>query len=754
MLIDKEKLQYLKGIRPEYDARYDRKQFMSKYQSDIIKGIVEIIKNGVDAYINEKGEENCYKEKINVILEKYKRNNDRVKIINFAEGMSGDEFTKALKVGADTASNKESVTGAHGYGMKEAAWAFKQTKIISIKKGKYSSHLFYWDENNYPLYAWDIEHGTNIFDKDINDKIINETDIENEGTYFDAIIPEDIACPTRPTCHSQLSDNILLRTINQSEKFQINLGEKDSKTGKTTYFNVVYNPPEILSLREDRKAIDVGEFSFDYPGYGVVNCTYEIFLAKKELSATGDTREAGILVCAGPFTVLDCTLFGQGGKVASKFFGKAILTGPMREICKNEKILEEKRESGLIKKGPLWENLYKVFNKKLEVLIENERKRINKITKEISKTVIDNKLDLLKEFNKIDKEESDESTELEGDTKFDPGPAGIRFCVPDDYFRLIERQKKNVHLVIDTETIPIESEIELFSKKEGIIFYPPKFNVIKNETNSRGIFKKKISFESEVIDEFLVVATVKDMLNKAEVNILVESDPRLKIRNPIEFVPSDQDIVAGKEKKFSLILDFSKIDTTKELTYELDTKLFNINKRLKLLGNSIQIYHNYYEMFIPIFCSGRPGQHGKVEVRIGEDIAGLNLNIIDKRDRHLKGDFKGIKDDDDLDPPILGYYEPQDKIIYVCRNHPILRHYRSNKEGEKHLSYRLIYSDVIIREFCKALTRKKIKIFENTNAEEFRVRSDREYEKLYKKHAARLHKFCINPKNLESIKID
>lgn len=168
----------------------------------------------------------------------------------------------------------------------------------------------------------------------------------------------------------------------------------------------------------------------------------------------------------------------------------------------------------------------------------------------------------------------------------------------------------------------------------------------------------------------------------------------------------------------------------------------------------MKIWHNYYELMMPIYCSGKPGQKGNLKVKIGTESTTLKLNIIHKKDRFMKGDFHGIKNDEEMDPETIGYYEPDEKIIYVCRNHPILRHYRSGKGAEKNITYKLLYSDVIIREFCKALSRKKVPSHENMDAEEFRVRFDKQYDKLYKKHSIRLHKFCINPKNIEMIKAD
>ena len=78
--------------------------------------------------------------------------------------MTFQQFKDALKVGADTSGERESVTGAHGYGMKEAAWAFKQAKVITIQKNRYTTRLFWWDELDVPVYEWDDENGIKIID--------------------------------------------------------------------------------------------------------------------------------------------------------------------------------------------------------------------------------------------------------------------------------------------------------------------------------------------------------------------------------------------------------------------------------------------------------------------------------------------------------------------------------------------------------------------------------------------------------------
>lgn len=751
MVLTNEKLKQLNGEKPQYSDRYHRRAFKSKYQDDLIKGIVEIIKNGIDAYINDKGEDNCDEEEIKVILETKKRKNDIVKIVNFAGGMSYDAFKKALRVGEDTSGDKESVTGAHGYGMKEAAWAFKQTKIVTLHDGKYSTRIFYWDDDDTPVSAWNKDEKENeIYNFPIDEKIISETGIEKEGTYFEALIPEEISCPRPDTLYRELSNHILLRTINQSGKFNIVLEYKEGKRRKISAHQIKYALPEVLTLKE-HKMCETGEFSFNYPNYGIVNCSYEICIATRDLDSTGYSRGAGLLICAGPFSVLDCTLFGHGGRHASRFFGKVLLSGDsIRSICKNEKIVDDQRSAGLIKMTPLYRNLYKRLHPILEELIEKERKRLMRKTGNVSKGIIENKIDLIKEFNKIDRKETEESTKFKGDIKFDPGSNGIRFCVPDDYLKLTEKQERGVHIVADTSMIPDGSEIELKQDKEGISIDPKDIVISKKDIDDKGIFKRKISFKSDTLDAFLVTAYVKGMLNKTELNIDVIRDPRIHIKKPIEFVSSKQDIVTRKKKNFPLIINFSKVKKNEKISLDYDNKLFNITKKLKL-SDAEQIHEDFYELILPIYCSGKPNQQGVVTVEINGYNETLRLNIIHPRDKHLRGDFEGIDENRDDDPDELSYYDK--KIIYISINHPILRHYRRSKDSEKSIAYRALYSDIIIREFCKALTRKKIKTSHHRHSEDYRVKFDEKYEEIYKKHSARLHKLCINPKILEKLKV-
>lgn len=741
------KLEKLKGERPKYAERFDIRAFKSHYPSDLVKGIVEIIKNGVDAYIKEKGE-NCSKEEIKVILENLNTKNPIVRIVNFAKGMDFEDFEKALDIGADTSGENEGVTGAHGYGMKEAAWAFKQAKIVTINENKYSSRVFYWDSHDSPKYAWDLDARNNVVtDFSVDEHVRKETSIKKEGTYFEAIVPDEISFPRLENLRLQLSENILLRTINQSDKFKLTIECKNTKSGEFISLPIRYIPPEIVSLREDICALELGNFSFEYPKYGLVNCSYEIYLANRELSPTGDTREAGLLICAGPFSVLDCTLFDHGGTIANRFFGKVLLSGPMRQISKNEKILDEKREAGLLKKTDLYKALYKQFHPLLEKLIEKERKRLNKKTTEVREGLIENKIDLIKAFNRIDREETEDSSELEGDIKFTPGPTGIRFCV-QDYLKLIERQEKKVHIVIDPNIIPENSEIVLRSNNSGLDINPSSFKLTRADIDKDGIFKKKISFSSAVVDTFSVTAHVADMLNKAEMDVDVVKDRRLYTNNPVEFVPSSDDIVAGKSKNFSLIIDISKINKKDKIILNFNN-LFMITKKVDI-GEAKKITDDISELMIDVHCLGKPKQKGQINAEIGEHKSILELNIIDSKDRHLRGDFEGIKDDPTEDPQEMGYYE--NKIINICINHALFRHYRRNTDSENNPLYRVLYGDTIIREFCKTLARKKVKIFSNTGAEEFRVKFNEKFEEIYKKHAVRLHKFCINQENIERLK--
>ncbi len=269
------------------------------------------------------------------------------------------------------------------------------------------------------------------------------------------------------------------------------------------------------------------------------------------------------MICAGPFSVLDCTLFNHGSKIAHRFFGKVVLKGPIREISKKERILDDRRISGLIRNTPLYTALAKQFNPLLEELIEKERKRLSKQMKDIEKEVIHHKDKLLKALNKIAK--NDEKTDSRGDDKFDPGEEGMRFGISGNYEKLVENQTKKIYLIVDTSKIPINSDISIEMDKPGLIVNPKKIKISKKGINKKGVFKEKISFYSETIDEFSAEAFVKGMVNKAKINFEVIKDERLNIKEALEFFPKKQDVVNGKSKKVSLIINKSRISKDEEL---------------------------------------------------------------------------------------------------------------------------------------------------------------------------------------------
>ena len=510
-MIDKKNINNLEGESPIYDENYNKKQFKSKTKTDIIKSVVEIIKNGVDAYDEEKGEE-CESEQIDILFDAKDRS---LKIVNYAKGMNLDTFKKALRIGGDTGSTNENKTGAHGYGMKEASWAFEFAKIITINNGIYSSRIFYWNDKDFPKYAWEKDsNNQEIKDFPLTPKIKAETGIKKEGTYFEAIMPKDIHTPTFDTLWKELSWHVLLRSINQSNKFDIRL--KDISNKRTFSRSVKYISPEIFQLREDKDYVKKGEFNFEYPKYGKITCEYKIYLAEHELNPFGDSKEAGILICTGPFSVLDCTLFNHGSKIAHRFFGKVIIKGPIRQISKKERILDDRRISGLMKNTPLYEGLAKQFNPILEELIEKERKRLNKQMKDIEKEIIHNKDKLLKALNKIAK--TDDKSDSKGDDKFDPGEDGIRFCISGNYEKLVEYQKKNIYLIVDTSKIPLNSEVSIKIDKPGLKVNPTKIKVLEKSVDKKGIFKEKVSFLSDVVEDFCAEAFVKGMANKAKIN--------------------------------------------------------------------------------------------------------------------------------------------------------------------------------------------------------------------------------------------
>jgi len=520
------------------------------------------------------------------------------------------------------------------------------------------------------------------------------------------------------------------------------------KNKKTASRQLKYRSPEILSLEADQHPLKSGQFSFQYPKYGTINCYYKIFLAKHELNNYGDTKEAGLLICAGPISILDCTLFNRGGKIANRFFGEAILEGPLRKISKEQRILNERRVGGLLPDTPLYENLERNLGPILEKLIEKERKRLAKSYRNVQEGVLEKKDKLLKALNKIAKNIEKDETEIIGDEKFDPGEGGIRFCLPEDsYLKIIENQDKNLYLVVDKSKIPLNSEIIIKSDLKGIEISPNRFLVKEMEITDNEIsLKKKINFRPLNTKEYKITAHVSGMLFQTDLYVDVIEDKRLQIKNAIDFIPSEQDIVSKKYKKFSLIINFSKVDKNKDICFVADD-IFELNNKIKL-KKARKIKDNIYELDVKVFCKGKPKEKGNIKAILREYESELSLNVISSRDKHLKGPFENIKDDTEIDPQEIGAYLEDEKTIAIFVNHPLLKHYKP----ETSPYYRTLYADIIVKEAFRELTRKHLKPFTNDSAEGYRTKFDKKFNKYYKKHGVPLHKFCIDPSNLELLK--
>jgi hypothetical protein len=556
-------------------------------------------------------------------------------------------------------------------------------------------------------------------------------------------MPEEIKWLTFDALWRELSWHVLLRSINQSSKFYIELADVSSTTISR---QIMYHPPGILKEGEKSPPLSSGIFSFKYPRYGKITCKYNIYLSNHELNSIGDSKEAGLLICAGPFSVLDCTLFDNGGKIANRFFGEVILDGPLREISKKERILDDRRISGLIKNTPLYLELSNYLNPILRKLIDEEIKKLHGSAKDVDKGTIDNKEKLLRELNKI--AESEETIDEIGLIKFDPGESGIRFCITGNYETLLEKQNKNIYLVADTNKVPLNSEIEIYSDKDALQISPNKFKILKKDVDTRGTFKKKISFYSCNVDSFLVTASIKSLNLQDKMNLEVIEDARLHITSPIEFIPKTQNIVEGTTKKFDLIIDKKRVklgEIVLEKDNLIDVSPIDIRKALPLSDDILVLG-------IPIHCNGKAGQKTKIYLKMDSQKAILDLEIISSKEKHLHGPFNDIKSDDQKDPSELGYFEDETKTIKVCINHPIFKYYmKSFRITAENPFYRVLYAETVVVEALKELTRKKVKIFSNTEAEEYRVKFDEKFNLLYKRYSVPLHNFCINHKDTQIV---
>ena len=480
----------------------------------------------------------------------------------------------------------------------------------------------------------------------------------------------------------------MLRKINKDPKYKIFLIEQDNLSEKEIIRNrLVYDDPSI------EEELLTKEIKLHHKGVGDIKIKIKVNKATKDLTQHGDSRDGGLIIFFNEVAVLDCTLVGYDNHTyARNFFGEVELEGFERFLEKDEAVLSDERK-GLDKTHPFVNELFKILNKELGILVkEEERKGRQQEAKKIESVEISRALGMI---NKIAQEEIG-STEIDTPPKeFLPDQFGFYF--PYDDVLCYENKK----IVLKINKTNVKEGIELESTNEDIEVSPNIIAIDKKRGDYQlekiNIFSSKPDSQGEIIAK----------TSKWEAKILVSVLPNPKIKEDEEFYfyPNNSNLIQGKKKEFSIIVKSENFKDG-ELKLKSDSDKLEYPKSISLKKDKMnKLNDSFYEIKIQLQCN-HLGKNIELFAEYQNFKSKLNIEEILPPSTHdPKGLFKEIFEDRNKDPMEMTSYE--NGTIYIHTSNPVLEFFQNvitgRKDYDKFFHWRAIRSKIVAERMCKEI---------------------------------------------------
>jgi len=353
-------------------------------------GIVELVTNCDDSYrrLEEKGQ--FTSGEIEIYVNRKKGGIcEKLKVKDYAEGMTKEELQNAIVYGSETSGfgKGKSVRGFFGRGLKETIIALGEGEIKTVKDGKVCRTKLWFDKK--------------IKKPQYNDELLDDVKntSEKDGTEINVnITNEKIKIPEYENFKDQISKHYALRDINYSKDRAIQLIFDDLKRKGE------YKTPITFSCPEGRKVV---EKDVRLLGYGD-KVKIVIYESPKPLdpSCNNPFGLAGILIKTEG-AILDNQLFKfERDPAALYFFGEAICEGLEGRLRKGETEIIDPNRGGLEWRHEYCEALSSIIEEVLEPLVFEKRKALEKKPEKEVKGSTKKLLEkLCSELNKLAKQE-------------------------------------------------------------------------------------------------------------------------------------------------------------------------------------------------------------------------------------------------------------------------------------------------------------------------------------------------------------
>src|SRR5579859_3436043 len=349
--------------RLEYANRLAVQQADQAIRKDVVRALVELITNCNDSYNRMEDAGVTTTGKIIVEVQR-KHSNSIIRVSDNAEGMTPDDLDKkVLRYGEATSGFKEgrSVRGLWGRGLKDAFFGLGQGYVNSIR------------DVSINRCSLSVVNGEPTYQRENSQRatrpIKNQYELPlGNGTVTEITVSRDgVRIPQFDNLRRNLERHFELRAIMGSAKRTVMLRDVDAR-GKVE--------SEVQLTHKSPVGNEVLNETISIPGYDV-QATLQVFRASEPLSTPaeeGDYADGGLLIKSKD-VVLALTLFKfEHNEHASRFYG-SVLCDHIHELLKSDDAILTATRDGINWKHTFARALMEATEKKLEPLVEEERKR-------------------------------------------------------------------------------------------------------------------------------------------------------------------------------------------------------------------------------------------------------------------------------------------------------------------------------------------------------------------------------------------
>ncbi len=335
----------------------------------IVDAIVELLTNSDDSYRRLEADGHRTWGEIKIYVRRLKGARcERLEVIDFAEGMDGNELEQALTFAGATSGFEErrSVRGLFGRGLKEVITALGKGEIYTVKDNELCIANVWWDSKKGLMYE-PLESPYTPSKQEREEIGI----VQGNGTAVRIIVTnEKIKCPLLGNFLGQICNHYALRDINSSRNRKITLEFEyvEKKTEKMV---------ETISYERPKTKKTIFENTIGVPGYGdqIQVIIYESE-GKLENPYNNPQARAGLLIKTSG-AILDNQLFKYQSEYAGRFFfGEVVCEGLAERIREGDWGIITPDRTGINWRHQYCETLRRKLEDILEPYIEEKRKQL------------------------------------------------------------------------------------------------------------------------------------------------------------------------------------------------------------------------------------------------------------------------------------------------------------------------------------------------------------------------------------------